>query len=458
MFFPRLFLFFVFEWWNCIYDVFYFFRRLQRLTIFVKWWLFFSIFIAIFIWLIRTLWLLPIELLVILLLLASVTRRVLEVLLLLWIWSLIIGLPIVISIEVYLDSWTLSLYIIKHVLNIIHDTGKIEEIVWLTTWLYLWTHTVWYLLSLCSTPRLLLLLHTWYRYVCHSWNSIHKLHHIWVIGVCTIYIWIRILLMTILIICWYSLISVPLLSVLGLLSWIYSVWTSLILLLHTVYLASGLICIYSNWNGWIMLLMQTMTRMGVLLAELLVHHFKLCVNLFYFIITEKSFFLIGCGSLNLFLNIFVFVILVIWILSAISSLLILWTLSGIVFDIVFILIFDIICLPYVSVFINYFVLIIRAVFVLPVHANDLSLILLNPLIIIWIIILIFPFFIFRFILPIIFIIFILDMRINSLNILMNILWLGVLLSLLLGLWLSLLLLLTWSLLLLTWSLAIVRSL
>ena len=100
-----------------------------------------------------------------------------------------------------------------------------------------------------------------------------------------------------------------------------------------------------------------------------------------------------------------------------------------IFNVVFILILCLICLPYQLFFID-FILVIRTFFVLSVHTNYLSLILFNPLLIIRVVFWIFVVFILWLVLAIIFINFIPDMWINPTCILMNVLRLWVLLTLL----------------------------
>lgn len=247
----RLLLFFIFEWRNGIYYVFYFFWRLQRLSVFIDLWIFFSILVIVFV-LILAVMLLTIVLVV--LRLTRIAWWVLEILLLRTTLSLISW--IVVSIEVYLYSRALSLYVVQHILNIIHYSREVQELIWLS-WLTLWTHIMRNLLAwlpmMCSMLMLvvlLLLLHAWY--ICHSWNTIHKLHDIWVIGVNTTWVWKRVLLM-ISIIVRHSLIPVSLLVV-HVLSrlLIHSIWTSLILLLHIVQMASWIL---TNIPSRIVLLM-----------------------------------------------------------------------------------------------------------------------------------------------------------------------------------------------------------
>ena len=129
----RLFLLLVFEGWNCVDDVLYFLRGLQRLAIFVHGRLFFSVFVTIrvliLVWIaIREGTLASVgwigeEYM----LLAVVVLGELVVLLILlplaWMLALaLIWLLVVVAIEIYLDARARSLDVVQHVLDVIHDT------------------------------------------------------------------------------------------------------------------------------------------------------------------------------------------------------------------------------------------------------------------------------------------------------------------------------------------------
>ena len=272
----RLFFLLIFKRRNGIYYVFYFFRRLQWLSVFINLWIFFSILIAVVV-LILAMMLLTVVLVV--LLLTRIACWVLEVLLL-WTTSLISR--VVVAIEVYLYARTLSLYVVQHILDIIHYSCEIQELIRLS-WLTLWTHIMRNLLAwlpvVCSMLMmvmlmllllLLLLLHA--RYVCHSRNTIHELHDVRIIGIYATHVWVWILLVVAIIV-WHSLIPVSLLIAHVLCSRLL-VWTSLILLLHIVHLTPWIL---TNIPSRIVLLVHSMTRMSLLGVELLIHHFKLSV-------------------------------------------------------------------------------------------------------------------------------------------------------------------------------------
>ena len=144
--------------------------------------------------------------------------------------------------------------------------------------------------------------------------------------------------------------------------------------------------------------------------------------------------------------------LLVWVLSSISPLPgVMRILSCMIFNVILILIFCLISLPYQLFFID-FILFVRTFFVLSVHTNDLSLILFNPLLFIWVIFWIIVVFILWLVLAIIFINLIPDVWVNPASMLVNVLWLWVLLTLLgwcrLSMTLTVLLLLTASLLIL----------
>lgn len=136
LFEARLLLLLVFEGRNCIDDVLYFFRRLQRLAIFVHLRLFFFVFVAIrvliLVWiairegtLTSVSWIGEEHML-----LAVVALRELVVLLpLAWMLALaLIWLLVVVAIEIYLDARARGLDVVQHILDVIHDAGEVEEL------------------------------------------------------------------------------------------------------------------------------------------------------------------------------------------------------------------------------------------------------------------------------------------------------------------------------------------
>ena len=398
---------------------------MQRLSIFINLWFFLTVFIAIVV-LILILGMMLGSIVLVKLLLALVACRILEVLLLRPLVS-----RVVVSVEVDLYSW-LRLYVVQHVLDVVHYSSEIEETIWLASWLTLRSHIVRYLSWLPMMCSLMVLLHPWY--VRHAWYTVHKLHNVWVIWIHAVHVRICELLLLMWIVVWHPLMSIPLLVLSHVLRLV--VRTSLILLLHIDVILTPLALPTRRWMLMVRAFTYSVTWVSILWAELLIHHFELGVQFLNFIVAEESFFLIDRSCLNLFLDVVVVRVLLVWILSttSTSSPLSSWIVSilcGLILDVVFILIFSFVSLSYQIFLID--LLLVRAVFILSVHPNKLSLILLYPLLIIWVILRFISFFILRSILAFIFFDVVLNVWVDS--VLMDILWLIILLALLI--WLGL---------------------
>lgn len=137
----RLLLLLVFEGWNCIDDVLYFFRRLQRLAIFVYLRLFFFVFVAIRVLILVCFAIRECALTAVAeenMLLAVVALRELVVLLICllpltrMLALALIWLLVVVAIEIYLDARARGLDVVQHILDVIHDAGEVEELTILT--------------------------------------------------------------------------------------------------------------------------------------------------------------------------------------------------------------------------------------------------------------------------------------------------------------------------------------